>query len=418
MDPKYLKALGRRATAYEKLGRLTEALNDYTSVCVLEGFRNEATMASPDRVLKELAAAKAKQMFASRTAALPSDTFLTAYFDSFRAQPSHESLVVSSDNKHESVVLLRTAFDCVKLHSYKDALDAVNKAIEVADFANDSFAAFALNLRGTIYFLMGRVDDAISDIDNALQVIPQDVNSLIKRATLHMERNEIEKTIDIFSQIEKSSPAHVDMFYHRGQVRFLTGDFQGAVDDYSASIENEKENESSVYVHIQMAVAKYKLGDIASAEKKFKESRSLFPDSPDVYNYHGEVLMDRQSFSDALKCFDKAIEMCPTSPLPYVNKSILYVQWKQDINTAEQVCREALKVDPLCDLAYQHLGQLLCHLNRIDEAVDVYDKAAAVCRTENELMSIISCREAALAQLHVAKTFPGLMEALRQSALA
>ena len=108
----------------------------------------------------------------------------------------------------------------------------------------------------------------------------------------------------------------------RGQVKFLTGDFQGAVNDYTLSLKNEKLEESSVYIHIQLGVAKYKLGDIGGAEKKFKEAKRLFPNSSEVYNYHGEILMDKQAFTEALKSFDKAIEMSSESPLPFINKGM------------------------------------------------------------------------------------------------
>ncbi len=113
-----------------------------------------------------------------------------------------------------------------------------------------------------------------------------------------MEKGDVEKTVKLFENAIAISPKHPDLYYHRGQVRFLTGDFEGAVEDYAKSLEIESASPKSVYVHIQMGVAKYKLGDIVGSEKKFREAKKLFADSAEVWNYHGEILMDKHSFLD------------------------------------------------------------------------------------------------------------------------
>jgi import receptor subunit TOM70 len=73
------------------------------------------------------------------------------------------------------------------------------------------------------------------------------------------------------------------------------------------------------------------------------------------------------------------------------------------------LCRKAIEVDPLCDIAYTQLAQLLCLSNKLDEAVGVYDKAIGIARTEVELVNVLSCQEAALAQAYVVRTFPEVM---------
>nr|KAJ3420836.1 TOM (translocase of outer membrane) complex component [Polyrhizophydium stewartii] len=404
IDSKYVKALSRRGLGYEKLSMLTEALNDYTVVCVLEGFRKEASMAAPDRVLKLISARQTQEIMQTKVARMPSPTFINA--------PSQATIVAQCEGTGESIKLIKEAFEHQSQRKWQEAFELCDKALEADDFDNDAIEAIARNLRGTFYFLMGRIDMSVEDLQRSLELDPTNINTLIKRGTLFMERGEIEKTVELFEKAESLDPTNVDLFYHRGQVRFLTNDFQAAIDDYTQSIKNEKPGDASVYVHIQTAVAKYKLNDLNGAEKKFKETKRLFPNSAEVYNYHGEILMDKQAFTEALKSFDKSIEMDDSSPLPYINKSILYLQWKQDLPSAEAECRKALMVDPLCDIAYTQLAQLLCHQNRIEEALKVYDDAIQVTRTEAEVMNVISCREAARAQWHVLKAYPGILDSV------
>lgn len=49
-----MKALQRRAKACELTKDLQQSLEDVTSACILEGFQNQATLLTADRVLKEL----------------------------------------------------------------------------------------------------------------------------------------------------------------------------------------------------------------------------------------------------------------------------------------------------------------------------------------------------------------------------
>lgn len=54
LNPKYLKALNRRARANENLEDLRECLEDLTAICILEGFQNNNSLIYADRILKQL----------------------------------------------------------------------------------------------------------------------------------------------------------------------------------------------------------------------------------------------------------------------------------------------------------------------------------------------------------------------------
>jgi len=54
LDPKYTKALLRRARALEKLGEYESALEDVSTACLIEGFTNPASLIMADRILEHL----------------------------------------------------------------------------------------------------------------------------------------------------------------------------------------------------------------------------------------------------------------------------------------------------------------------------------------------------------------------------
>ena len=54
LQPRYTKALARRARAAETLKDLDLALEDYTAICIIEAFGNQESLAVVDKLLKQI----------------------------------------------------------------------------------------------------------------------------------------------------------------------------------------------------------------------------------------------------------------------------------------------------------------------------------------------------------------------------
>ncbi|RKO96872.1 TPR-like protein, partial [Caulochytrium protostelioides] len=93
LAPRYVKAISRRAQAFEAMGMWNEALKDWTSLAVLEGFKVQSTLEASDRVIHQLAEARATELTQSRAKKLPSGAFVTAYMQAFHAH-SPEALAI------------------------------------------------------------------------------------------------------------------------------------------------------------------------------------------------------------------------------------------------------------------------------------------------------------------------------------
>ncbi|KAJ1533782.1 TOM (translocase of outer membrane) complex component, partial [Nowakowskiella sp. JEL0078] len=293
LDSMYIKAMGRRGQAYENLGQLEQSLNDFTVVCVLEEFKNEKSIGSTDRVLKELGRIKAAEVMKSKQSLLPSDTFITAYMDSFRRTSTKVSSVLELTTITESDRLIQLSHQNIVERKYQEAHN--NCMAAVNDALSEEFAVLGYNLRGTFYFLRGETALALEDFNKAAELNPKDTNTLIKRASVFMEKGEIERAVEQFDDAQRIDTQDADLYYHRGQVRFLTGDLTGAVEDYERSIALDG---NMLYANIQLGVSQYKMGDIGVSEATFLKATRKFSTSPEIYNYHGEILMDQQRFDE------------------------------------------------------------------------------------------------------------------------
>ena len=189
LDNEYVKALNRRANAYEQVERNSEALLDYTASCIIDGFRNESSAQSVERLLKKVAEQKGKAILASKEKKLPSPTFVTNYLQSFRPKPAPAGLEDDAELDEESGKgQLRKGLKAMSTKTaegYAEAASAFDRALELGDLGEHE--AFAYNMRGTFRYLKGDNEDALQDMDKSVELQPSLTQSFIKRASMHLE---------------------------------------------------------------------------------------------------------------------------------------------------------------------------------------------------------------------------------------
>ncbi|KAK4704360.1 hypothetical protein P7C70_g1838, partial [Phenoliferia sp. Uapishka_3] len=285
---------------------------------------------------------------------------------------------------------LALAFDALSAKAYNNAFTLFQEALS-QDISTPQAEAEALNMRATFYFIISDATAALADLDKSTTIWPGEVQSWVKKASVHMELGMPEEAMKDFEKALEIEPENPDVFYHRGQVYFITGDYERAIAEYRKSSEIDP---VFIYSHIQLAVAQYKNGSKEKAMHLFEKFLKNFKESPEVFNYYGELLLDQQRFEEAVQSFETAIELDknthPRNVLPIVNQALAIFQWKQDFALAESKVREALVIDPQCDVGIATLAQLLLQQNKVRDAVSVFARSAELSRTEPELINALT----------------------------
>ena len=347
LDNEYVKALNRRANAYEHLERYSEALLDYTASCIIDGFKNDQSAQSVERLLKKVAEAKGKKILESKDKKLPSPTFVTNYLHSFRPKPAPAGLEETAElDENSGKAQLRAgliAMDLKTGEGYESAALAFDKALDLGDLGEHE--AFAYNMRGTFRYLQGDNTDALADLSNSIELRADLTQSYIKRASMHLELGNRDAASSDFDKAMAQDAEDPDIYYHRAQLHFILNEFADAAKDYQKSIDLDRD---FIFSHIQLGVTQYKMGSIASSMATFRRCIKHFDKVPDVYNYYGELLLDQQKYQEAVEKFDIAVDMEKQSKplgmnvLPLINKALALFQWKQDFQEAEKLCQKAL----------------------------------------------------------------------------
>jgi mitochondrial import receptor subunit TOM70 len=150
-----------------------------------------------------------------KTPSLPSETFIGAYMDSFRCKPSALDDILAVESEAASTLKLQSAAKDMQAREWQSAYDNVNAAIDADEWDSPFTQSKALNIRATFSFLIGSTDAAVKYIDASLLLDANNVNTLIKRATLFMEKGEVAETIAQFERAAAIDADNVDMYYHR-----------------------------------------------------------------------------------------------------------------------------------------------------------------------------------------------------------
>ncbi|XP_004706427.2 mitochondrial import receptor subunit TOM70 [Echinops telfairi] len=420
LNPKYVKALFRRAKAHEKLDNKKECLEDVTAVCILEGFQNQQSMLLADKVLKLLGKEKAKEKYKNREPLMPSPQFIKSYFSSFTddiiSQPMLKGEKSDEDKDKEGEALevkensgYLKAKQYMEEENYDKIISECSKEIDT----QGKYMAEALLLRATFYLLIGNANAAKPDLDEVISLKEANVklraNALIKRGSMYMQQQEPLLSTQDFNLAADIDPQNADVYHHRGQLKILLDQVEEAVADFDECIRLRPE---SALAQAQKCFALYRqaytgnnASQIQAAMKGFEEVIKKFPRCAEGYALYAQALTDQQQFGKADEMYDKCIDLEPDNATTYVHKGLLQLQWKQDLDKGLELISKSIEIDNKCDFAYETMGTIEVQRGNMEKAIDMFNKAINLAKSEMEMAHLYSLCDAAHAQTEVAKKY-------------
>lgn len=347
----------------------------------------------------------AKEAFKKRSIVFPSANFIKTYFASFSNDPVFTCSLPESNEPLKAFALAR---DLVKQSQFDKVIAACTEEIESVEADRKLEATL---LRGTFYLLVGSLSEALKDFDTIINCDDAStalkVNALIKRASLNVQSEQHQKGLEDFAAAEDLDTQNADVYHQRGQVFVLLEKLEEALADFNKAVILAP-NLCSAYVQKCYAEYRYALTiqnqvQVYNAIQATQKAIDMFPKSIESYNILAQILTEQQQFDKADELFEKAITLAPTHASLYVHRGLLYLQWNGDIQKALEYLNTAIEVDEKCELAYETLGTIQVQRGLLERAVELFEKALKLSRTEIEMVHLYSLRNAAIAQLNVAK---------------
>ncbi|MDR3665606.1 MAG: tetratricopeptide repeat protein [Ignavibacteriaceae bacterium] len=308
---------------------------------------------------------------------------------------------------------------------YDQMVDSYNKSLAISkkfekDINNQKVHYwYTLTQSGAAYFkrvssnknqdsIKINLNKAATAFENAVMVIPDSAYTYYLLSLVYMSQQNYDKAIkplEKYTELGKSSDGYVylgSIYYDKGN-RLKESytksknvqDSIGYMEDFNKAITVLEEgrakfpNDTKLLSTLSSAyVASNRLSVAIDAFKSLAESD---PKKENLYNY-GVVLLGAEKYEDAIKQFNKALEIDPNYQNAIYNIAVSYVKWGTEINkeaedkgdkgdSYKDKYRQAIpylehytQIDSQDIKVWDLLGKVYAIVGMPDKAKDAYDK--------------------------------------------
>lgn len=151
---------------------------------------------------------------------------------------------------------------------------------------------------------------------------------------------------------------------------------------------NTSKNKNSNFGPDQQSMMKletlYKLNQYDSLEKKVKQLLNKYNKNINLYNILGVALSGQSKLNDAIKTFEKIIEIEPNYYFAYHNMGNVLKDLSR-MDEAKNYYEKCIKINPNYIEAYIGLGKIFLDLHKLEESANVFKQAIKLKPENGEL---------------------------------
>lgn len=236
-------------------------------------------------------------------------------------------------------------------------IDEVDKDIQDPRF---------FNYRATLLLSVGRVDEAIGDIEKALTLAPGNGYALALQSIIAVVQNEKDRALDLAREAVKAAPdsaaARIALSYAQ-QADF---ELEDALDSIKKAVELEPDNSLA---WARLAELRLSFGDIDKSLEAAKKAVQLNPGTARAQSVLGFAYLSQIRLKESVKAFEKAIELDQVAPLPRLGLGLAKIR-KGDLIEGRKEIEIAVSLDPDNSIIRSYLGKALYEEKRDKKATE------------------------------------------------
>ena len=227
-----------------------------------------------------------------------------------------DDTVNKSPGKARPYVNRSTAYAGLGL--YEEAISDCNRALSIVPGHE-----VAYNNRGVAYEKMGEFDRAISDFSQALSLNPDYARAYSGRGLAYLGRGELDKAISDFDQALRINPKYDEAYNNRAIVYGRKGEDDKAISDFSQAL---SVNPNYAKAYHNRGLAYLRREEFHKAILDFNDALRINPDYAKAYYNRGVVYLRRGEYDKAISDFDRALRINPNYADAYNNRRAAYKQ--------------------------------------------------------------------------------------------
>ena len=209
--------------------------------------------------------------------------------------------------------------------------------------------------RAHAYRLAGKLDLAIPEYSQAIELGANDAETHNHRGTVYGQMGKIDKAMADFNRAIELEPDDPLGYTKRGHIYRLTGRAQQAISDYSKAIDLQSDY---IIAYNNRGAVFQRIGKDEQALSDYSKAIELQPGFAPAYNNRANVYAKIGEFDKAVDDYSKAIELAPDFAPALTNRGQAY-QKLGKYQLAINDCHQAIKLQPGMMPAYESLAWLL-----------------------------------------------------------
>ncbi|NVO14654.1 MAG: tetratricopeptide repeat protein [Rhodoplanes sp.] len=256
-----------------------------------------------------------------------------------------------------------------------------------------------LNSRGVAYGDKGRYDQAIRDLDMAVQLDPGNPTIFVNRGLAHRRNGDFDQAERSYVEAIRLDPRQPAVHNNLGFVYSQRSEFDRAIREYDEAIRLDPRFANA---YANRGFALMAKGDLDRAAADFDQAIRADPKYPNPHRLRGLLLVQRGELGPAMRSYDDAIRLNPKYAVAYRNRGELFARIG-DPDRALADLTEAIRLDPSEGAAYTARGLVLEQRNERARALADFRNATAVRVTGETRAGMADLRTAQeVAREHIA----------------
>ncbi|MEX2264894.1 MAG: tetratricopeptide repeat protein [Bryobacteraceae bacterium] len=227
----------------------------------------------------------------------------------------------------------------------------------------------ALGLRASLMLEKGDVQQALPELSRVVSEAPDNVLARYNLGRAHMMRQDFELARKQFSECIRIRPNYVPARLGLAQLQMSRGEFEPAIQTAEEALKFDRNNGTAQLI---LAAASMRMGRFAESQKLLESMLKSNPNSQDATYQLGLLHLTQNKFEPAEEAFRKSFEANPANPRGLLGVAETYAMRKQYDRALQIVQTETARNPSRLDLRLG-LANLAVRGVRYDVAVNEYN---------------------------------------------
>ncbi|SFA99743.1 Tetratricopeptide repeat-containing protein [Poseidonocella pacifica] len=269
----------------------------------------------------------------------------------------------------------------------------------------------AILLSAALLDEMGNLDLAVQAYKKVPADHPAHFAAELGRADALRRDERIEAAVEVLDRLARVRPDMADVQVSLGDILRQTEDYAGAAEAYTRGLDEiDAQSPRRWFVLYARGIAYERLDRWEEAEADFREALELNPEHPQVLNYLGYSLVEKQlKLDEALNMIETAVSKRPENG--YIVDSLGWVLYKLGrFDEAVEHMERAAELTPVDPIVNDHLGDVYWAVGRKLEARFQWLRALSFDPEEEEAARIRKKLDVGLDQVLADEGSPPLVD--------